>query len=69
MIAVYYDDLGHTVPAPGLVPLGSLDADDEADPTPDRHEGVAAVADAGNRMRVLIDLADRSELVETSTQT
>lgn len=56
MIAVYYDDLGHTVPAPGLVPLGSLDADDDADP---HQGGVAAVADAGNRVRVLIDLADR----------
>ena len=60
MIAIYYDDLGHTVPAPGLVPLGSLDADADVDANADPHQGVAAVADAGNRMSVFVDLADRS---------
>ena len=47
MIAIYYDDLGQTVPAPGLVPLGALDADLGAGTDVDPHQGVAAVADAG----------------------
>ena len=64
MIAIYYDDLGHTVPPPGLVAVGSLDAETDPDANTNAEAGpvagVAAVADAGNRMRVLIDLADRS---------
>ena len=43
MIAIFYDDLGHTVPAPGLVRLGTIDG------------GTDAIATAGNRMLVLID--------------
>jgi hypothetical protein len=58
MIAIYYDDLGQTVPPPGIVPLGSLDADVNAGTDADPEAGLAAIADAGNRMRVLIDLAD-----------
>jgi hypothetical protein len=60
MVAIYYDDIGHTVPPPGLVAVGSLDARTDTDAGADPGSGVAAVADAGNRMRVLIDLADRS---------
>jgi hypothetical protein len=60
IIAIYYDDLGHTVPPPGLVAVGFLDAGTDTDAGAHSGAGVAAVADAGNRMRVLIDLADRS---------
>ena len=46
LLAVFYDDLGQTVPAPGLIRLGTVDGD------------LALVASAGNRVRVRIDLAD-----------
>ena len=45
-LAVFYDDLGQTVPSPGLIRLGAVDGD------------LASVASAGNRIRVLVDLAD-----------
>lgn len=45
ILAVFYDDLGQTVPAPGLIHLGAVDGD------------LSPVA-AGNRVRVRIDLAD-----------
>jgi hypothetical protein len=43
-LAIFYDDLGQTVPPPGLVRLGAVDAD------------LASFADAGNRIRVSVDL-------------
>jgi hypothetical protein len=46
ILAVFYDDLGQSVPAPGLIHLGAVDGD------------LSPVADAGNRVRVRIDLAD-----------
>jgi hypothetical protein len=46
ILAVFYDDLNQTVPAPGLIRLGAVDGD------------LAPVADAGNRVRVRVDLAD-----------
>ncbi len=52
MIAIFYDDLGQTVPPPGLIRLGTVD------PGPD--SGRDAMAAAGSRMRILIDLADRT---------
>jgi hypothetical protein len=47
-LAVFYDDLGQTVPAPGLVRLGAVDSD------------LASIAAAGNRIRVRVDLADHA---------
>jgi hypothetical protein len=44
-IAIYYDDLGQSVPAPGLVHLGSVDT------------GLAAIADRGRQATILIDRA------------
>jgi hypothetical protein len=44
--AVFYTDLGQSVPEPGLVRLGAVDTDLER------------IADAGNRFTVRIDLAD-----------
>ena len=38
-MAVFYDDLGQTVPPPGLVRLGAVDG------------GLDAIAAAGNRVR------------------
>ena len=49
-MAVFYDDLGQTVPPPGLVRLGTVDG------------GVDSIADAGNRIRVRIDLADGTRI-------
>jgi len=46
ILAIFHDDLGQTVPAPGLIHLGAVDGD------------LAPVAAAGNRVRVRIDLAD-----------
>ena len=43
--AILYDDLGQTIPAPGLVRLGSVDT------------GMDRIAEAGNRFTVRIDLA------------
>ena len=48
MIAIFYDDLGQSVPPPGLVRLGAVDS------------GADAIDAAGNRMRMLMDLADRT---------
>jgi hypothetical protein len=45
-LAIFYDDLGQTVPSPGLVRLGAVDAD------------LASIAAAGNRVRVSVDLSD-----------
>ena len=45
VIAVYYDDLGQTVPDPGLVRLGVVDA------------GLDNLADAGRQFTVRIDQA------------
>lgn len=45
-LAVFYDDLGQTVPAPGLIRLGTVDAD------------LTALADAGNRLQVSVDLVE-----------
>lgn len=47
-VAVYYDDLGQTVPPPGLIRLGALDADP------------AAIADTGRKVTVLIDWAAKT---------
>ena len=43
-LAIFYEDFGHTVPDPGLVPLGAVDI------------GMDAIAGAGNRFTVRIDL-------------
>ena len=45
-LVVFYDDLGQQVPPPGLVRLGVVDS------------GLDAVASAGNRFTVRIDLVD-----------
>jgi hypothetical protein len=45
--AVFYADLGQSIPGPGLVRLGAVDT------------GMDRIADAGNRFTVRIDLADR----------
>ncbi|WP_375133736.1 cyclophilin-like fold protein [Nonomuraea sp. GTA35] len=45
MIAVYYDDLGQTVPEPGLIRLGAVEA------------GLDRLADVGKRVTVRIELA------------
>jgi hypothetical protein len=42
-IGIYYDDLGQTVPPPGMVRLGTVDS------------GLDAIASAGNRFTVSID--------------
>ena len=44
--AVFYADLDQSIPGPGLVHLGVVDAD------------LDRIADAGNRLTVRIDLAD-----------
>jgi len=44
--AIFHDDLDQSVPDPGLVRLGAVDA------------GLDRIADAGNRFTVQIDLAD-----------
>jgi hypothetical protein len=45
--AIFYDHLGHSVPPPGLVPLGVVDG------------GPAEIGSAGNRFAVRVELADR----------
>jgi hypothetical protein len=47
--AVFYDDLGQSIPDPGLVRLGAVDT------------GMDRIADAGNRFPVRIDLADHTQ--------
>lgn len=47
-LAVYYDDLGQTVPPPGLIHLGALDADP------------AAIADSGRKVTTVIDWATKT---------
>jgi hypothetical protein len=49
VIAVYYDDLGQTVPAPGLVRLGVVDT------------GLDCLAEAGDEFTVRIELAAVTE--------
>ncbi len=49
-IAIFYDDLGQSVPPPGMVRLGTVDG------------GVDMIADAGNRVRVRMDLADGTRI-------
>ena len=44
-IGIFYDDLGQSVPPPGMVRLGSVDS------------GLGAIASAGNRFTVWIDWA------------
>ena len=44
--AIFHDDLGQSVPDPGLVRLGAVDT------------GLDRIADAGNRFTVQIDLAE-----------
>ena len=48
MIAIYYDDLGQTVPQPELICLGTLVTDP------------AALADTGRKVTVLIDWAAKT---------
>lgn len=45
-IAIFYEDLGQSVPGPGLVRLGVVD------------DGLTAISQAGNRFPVHIDAAD-----------
>jgi len=47
-VAIFYDDLGQTVPPPGLIRLGVVD------------RGLTSIATAGNRFPVRIALADRN---------
>ena len=47
-VSIVYDDLGQTVPEPGLVRLGVIDT------------GLSEIADADNDVTVRIDLAARS---------
>jgi hypothetical protein len=44
--AIFYDDLGQSIPDPGLVRLGTVDA------------GTDGIAEAGNRLTVQIYFAD-----------
>lgn len=46
--AIFYEDLGQSIPDPGLVRLGAVDA------------GMDRIADAGHRFSVRIDLSDRT---------
>jgi hypothetical protein len=47
-VAIFYDDLGQTVPPPGMVRLGVLDS------------GLEEIASAGNRFTVSINRADQT---------
>lgn len=47
-LVIYYDDLGHTVPPPGLAPLGTIDS------------GLAELAAAGNHVAVRVELLQQS---------
>jgi hypothetical protein len=47
-VAVFYDDLGQSVPPPGLVRLGVVDS------------GLPSISSAGNRFPVRIEAADRT---------
>jgi hypothetical protein len=47
-IAIFYDDLGQTVPPPGLIRLGVVDS------------GLSAISTAGNGFAVRIESADRT---------
>ena len=47
-VAIFYDDLGQTVPPPGLVRLGVVDS------------GLASIATAGKRFPPRIELAERN---------
>lgn len=46
--AIFYDDLGQSVPPPGLVRLGTLDS------------GLTSISTAGNTFSVRIEMADRT---------
>jgi hypothetical protein len=48
-IAIFYDDLGQSVPPPGMIRLGSVDS------------GLAKIASAGNQFTVWINVADPTE--------
>ncbi len=48
-IAIFYDDLGQSVPPPGMVRLGSVD------------RGLDKIASAGNKFTVWINVADPTE--------
>ena len=54
MLAVFYDDLGQTVPRPGLVRLGAVDSD------------LTAVAAAGNRWFTIRASSDPSLTARSS---
>ena len=51
--AIFYDDLGQSIPDPGLVRLGSVDT------------GMDRIAEAGNRFTVRIDLAGYTKVLPT----
>lgn len=53
-VAIFYDDLGQTVPPPGLVRLGVVDS------------GLASISAAGNRFPVRFELADRTVTLRES---
>jgi len=48
-IAIFYDDLGQSVPPPGMIRLGSVDS------------GLAKIASAGNQFTVWINVADPTD--------
>ena len=45
-LAIFYDDLGQSIPDPGLVRLGTVDT------------GMDRIAEAGNRFTVTVELAN-----------
>ena len=45
-LAIFHEDLGHSIPEPGLVRLGAIDT------------GTDTIAEAGHRFTVQIDLVD-----------
>jgi hypothetical protein len=49
-IAIFYDDLGQSVPPPGMVRLGTVDG------------GVDTIADAGNQITLRMDLANGTRI-------
>ena len=48
-ITIFYDDLGQSVPPPGMIRLGSVDS------------GLAKIASAGNQFTVWINVADPTQ--------
>jgi len=56
-LPLFYDDLGQSIPDPGLVRLGVLDS------------GLDAIDSAGNRFTVQLDLATHQVLISQPIRT